>query len=27
MTPYEEALLTRYLTHLNILGEDADFEE
>ena len=30
MTPYEEELLTKYLTQLNILGEDgafADFEE
>ena len=22
MTPYEEELLTGYLTHLNVLGED-----
>jgi len=24
MTPCEEELLTRYLTHLNVLGEDGD---
>ena len=27
MTPYEEELLTRYLTHLNVLGEDGDFAD
>ena len=27
MAPYEEELLTKYLIHLNILGEDGDFEE
>ena len=25
MTHYEEELLTKYLTHLNILGEDGGF--
>ena len=25
MTPCEEELLTKYLTHLKILGEDGDF--
>ena len=25
MAYYEEELLTRYLTHLNVLGEDGDF--
>ena len=27
MTPYEEELLTRYLTHLNIQGENGDFAD
>ena len=27
MTPFEEELLTRYLTHLNVLGEDGDFAD
>lgn len=27
MTPYKQELLTRYLTHLNILGEDTDFAD
>ena len=27
MTPYEEEHLSRYLTHLNILGEDGDFAD
>ena len=27
MTPCEEELLTKYLTHLNVLGEDGDFAD
>ena len=27
MTPYEEELLTRYLPHLNVLGEDGDYAD
>lgn len=27
MTPYEEEILTGYLTHLNVLGEDGDYAD
>ncbi len=27
MTPYEEEPLTKYLTYLNILGEDGDYAD
>ena len=27
MTPYEEELLTKYLSHLNVLGKDGDFAD
>ena len=27
MTPYEEELLTKYLTHLNVVDEDGDFAD